>query len=343
MKAAVFYEHGGPEVLTIADLPAPEPRPGEALIRVRATSVNHLDLFVRKGIPGLKLEMPHIPGSDVAGVVEAVGDPADEAWVGKRVVIDPGLSCGRCEFCRRGEHSLCVEYRILGEHVRGGDAEYVTVPVENLYEIPDGVEFERAAAAPLVFLTAWRMLITRAQVRPGETVVVLGAGGGVATAAIQIARLAGARVIAVSSTEEKLRRAAELGAEELINYRTQDWSKEVYLRTGRRGADVIVDSVGEATWHGSIRAVRKGGRIVTCGATSGPVAPTDIRYVFWKQITILGSTMASRQEFREVMDLVFRGKLQPVIHQVLPLEEIRRAHEILEKGEQFGKVVLRID
>jgi NADPH:quinone reductase-like Zn-dependent oxidoreductase len=340
MKALVFYEHGGLEKLVYADIPEPVVGPHEALVQVKAVALNHLDLWVRGGISGLKLEMPHVGGSDIAGVVAAVGEDVDGGWVGRRVAINPSLSCGRCEFCVAGEQCLCVRFGVLGEHAPGGLAEYAVVPATNLYPLPDGYPFANAAAAPLAFQTAWRALITQARLRAGERVVILGAGGGVASAAIQIAKLAGAYVYAVTSTAEKERRARELGADETINYKATDFSREVWRRTGKRGADVVLENVGPATWQASARALRKGGRLVTFGATTGRFAETDLNLLYWKQISLIGSTMATYAEFAEVIGLVFGGRLRPVVDRVMPLSEGAEAQRILEAGEQFGKIVL---
>lgn len=340
MKALVFYEHGGLEKLQYTDRPEPVVGPHEALVQVKAVALNHLDLWVRAGIPGLKLGLPHIGGSDIAGVVAAVGEEVDQAWVGRRVVINPALSCGRCEFCLAGEQCLCVQFQILGEHTPGGMAEYAVAPATNLYAIPDDFPFIEAATVPLPFQTAWRALIGQARLRPGERVLILGAGGGVATAAIQIAKLAGAYVYAVTSTEEKEQRARELGADETINYRQTDFAKEIWQRTNRRGVDVVLENVGPATWKGSLRALRKGGRLVTYGATTGRFAETDLNLLFWNQPSLIGSTMSTYAEFAEVMRLVFSRKLRAVVDRVLPLSEGAEAQRVLEAGEQFGKIVL---
>ena len=340
MKALVFHEHGDLDQLAYVDVPEPVAGPHEALVQVKAVALNHLDLWVRKGIPGLRLALPHIGGADIAGIVAAVGEEVDGAWVGRRVVINPALACGRCEFCVAGQQSICVEFKILGEHTPGGMAEYTVAPAVNLYPIPDDYPLTQAAAAPLVFQTAWRALIGQARLRAGERVVILGAGGGVASAAIQIARLAGAYIYAVTSSSEKERRARELGADETINYKEADFSKEVWRRTGKRGADVVLENVGPATWKSSLRVLAPGGRLVTYGATTGRMAETDLNLLFWKQASLIGSTMASYAEFAEVMRLVFAGRLHPVVDRVLPLSEGRAAQSILEAGEQFGKIVL---
>jgi NADPH:quinone reductase-like Zn-dependent oxidoreductase len=340
MKALVFYEHGGPEKLVYGEVPEPVIGPHEALIEVKAVALNHLDLWVREGIPGLRLALPHIGGSDIAGVVAAVGEEVDGAWLGRRVVVNPSLGCGRCEHCLAGQQCLCVRFGVLGEHTPGGLAEYAVAPATNLHPIPDGYPFAEAAAAPLAFQTAWRALITQARLRPGERALILGAGGGVATAAIQIAKLAGAYVYAVTSTADKERRARELGADETINYRQTDFSKEAWQRTGKRGVDVVVENVGPATWQASVRALRKGGRLVTFGATTGRFAETDLNLLYWKQVSLLGSTMATYAEFAEVIGLVLAGRLRPVVDRVMPLSAGAEAQRILAAGEQFGKIVL---
>ncbi len=342
MKALTFNEHGGIEKLQIADLPKPAIGADDVLINVKASALNRLDLFVREGLPGLKLPLPHVPGSDGAGVIAEIGANVRNLRVGQRVTINPGLSCGACEFCLAGEQSLCGEFKILGEHCAGTAAEFVRVPAVNVLPIPDDISFEQAAAAPLVFLTAWRALMSRAQVRAGQDVLILGAGGGASTAAIQIAKQAGARVFVTSSSDAKLQKAKELGADMLINYTTQEWDKEVWKLTNKRGVDVVFESVGAAVWLKAIRALRRGGRLVTIGATTGPNPQEEIRQIFWKQIDILGSTMSNQREFREVMKLVLRGELKPVIDRVLPLERAQDAHARLASGEQFGKIVMTI-
>ncbi len=344
MKATVFHEHGAPDVLKYEDFPDPEVGPNQVLVEIKAVALNHLDLFVRGGIPGLKLEMPHILGSDISGVIKETGsNVAEDFQLGQKVIIDPGRSCGVCEYCIRGEESLCTTYGIIGEHYRGGYADFISLDSQNVIPIPEQskLDFDQAAATPLTFMTAWRMLMPKARVKPGYDVLIIGIGGGVALAAMQIAKLAGARVIVTSSSEKKLEKALKLGADIGINHRTNpDFHKEVYSLTNRRGVDIVVDSVGEATWEKSLRSLTKGGRLVTCGATSGPNANININLLFWKQFEILGSTMGSRSELRDVLKLVWTGQLKPVVDRAMPLSNAKNAHEILEKGEQFGKLVL---
>jgi NADPH:quinone reductase-like Zn-dependent oxidoreductase len=341
MKAALFREFGGPDRVRVEEVPTPAPGPGEVLIRVRACGLNHLDLWVLGGLPALKTPLPFWTGCDIAGEVAALGPGATGPAVGTRVAVNPSLSCGVCEWCVAGEDSMCVTYRILGEHVRGGLAEYVSAPAANCLPLPGHVGFEEAAAFILVNMTAWRMLVTQAGLRPAEDLLVLGAGGGVASAAVQIGKLCGARVLVTTSSDDKLRRAKALGADEGVNYAQADWQKAVREWTGKRGVDVVLDNVGAATWTGSIRSLASGGRLVTCGATSGPMGETDIRIVFWRQLRIIGSTMANRKEFRDVMAQLFAGRLRPVIDRTFPLAETASALAVLQKGEQFGKLIVR--
>jgi NADPH:quinone reductase-like Zn-dependent oxidoreductase len=341
VKAIRFHQHGGPEVLRYEDVPIPEPGPGEVLIALRAAALNHLDLFSRDGlIPGVPL--PHIGGADGAGVVAANGLGATTYPVGTRVFFDPGLSDGTCDYCARGEHSLCDKWEILGEHRDGTFAQALVMPEVNLRPIPDGLSFEEAAAFPLVFLTAWRMVVTKARVVPGETVLILGIGGGVALAALQIAKHSGARVFVTSSSQEKLDRARTMGADVLINHTATDFSKEVWRITEKRGVDVVIDDVGAATWAGSIRALARGGRLVTCGATSGPKPEEDIRRIFQKQVTIHGSTMGTRHDWEQLNRLLAAKTLQPVIDRTYPLEDAAQAQERMAQAGQFGKLVLTI-
>lgn len=341
MKALCFYEHGSLDVLEYTDVPRPTPAAGEVLVHVRATALNHLDVFVRQGWPGLDLQMPHWGGSDVAGEIAELGEGVVGWEVGQPIVVDPGITTREDEFTRRGEHSVSPGYIILGEDIRGGHAEFVTVPARNMVAMPEGWDFAGAAAPLLVSLTAWRMLIHRAGLRSGESVLVVGAGGGVNSMAIQIAKLAGAQVYALTSTEKKMEKAHELGADVVLNYREDpQWSKTIYKMTNRRGVDVVVDNVGQATLTQSMRAVVRGGCIVMVGNTSGPHAEIDTRYIFGKQISLIGSTMGSHQDFRDVIELVWAGKLMPVVDRAMPLSEGKRAFDILESGEKFGKIVL---
>jgi len=342
MKAVFIESHGGNEVLKVGERPDPRAGDGEVVVRLRAAALNHLDLFVRDGMPNVPIELPHIPGADGAGTVESVGSGVEGVKPGDRVLIQPGLYCNACEFCRAGEQSLCVKYRLLGEHTPGTFAEKVSVPARNAFLIPPEMNFETAAAFPLVYQTAWRMLVGRARLRPGETVLIHGVGGGVAWAALEIALLGGARVFATSSEPEKLSAARKAGAEQAWNYRTEDIRKAVSGATGKRGCDVVVDSIGDSTWMISLRSVAKGGRVVTCGATSGPNPKEEIRLIFWNQIAILGSTMANDREFRSLLSAVFSGRLRPRVDSVIPIDSIREAYERMESGAQHGKIVIKI-
>jgi NADPH:quinone reductase-like Zn-dependent oxidoreductase len=340
MKAVFFNEHGGSEVLTYGDMDTPEPGHGEVQVQIGAAALNRLDLWVRDGWPGIKLEYPHIPGADGAGTVSAVGAGVTGFAVGDRVVINGTMSCGVCAPCLAGQDNLCVQGSVLGEHKRGTFAEYIILPERNLLRIPDDFPFEEAAAASLVFLTAWHSLITRGNLKPGETVLIVGAGGGINTASIQIARLAGATVYVVGSTDEKLAKAGELGADVLINRTQDDWGRAAYRLTHKRGVDVIVDNVGQETWATSLRSLRRGGRMLVVGNTSGYDVRVDSRYLFAKHLSIIGSTMGTIADFRTVMQLVFEGKLKAVVHNVMPLKEARTAFDLLEQGHVFGKLVL---
>ncbi len=343
MLAAVIRGYQGPAGVSVEDVPRPVVEgPHDVVVALRAAALNHLDLFVLKGLPGVTHAFPHIIGGDGAGVVEAVGSAVSRVKPGDRVLINPGLSCGECPPCRAGEHSLCLTYRLLGEHVAGTFAEAVRVPEVNVHPAPAAASWEACAAFGLVTLTAWRMLTTRANLRPGETVLIWGIGGGVALAALDIARRLGARVIVTSSSDDKLARARELGADEGINYRTADVAREVRRLTGRRGCDVVVDSVGEQTWETSTRVLGRGGRLVTCGGTSGPMVTTDVRRMFWYGHSLLGSMMGNWREFEEIVGLFGRGDLAPVVDSVYPLAEVRPALERMAAGGQFGKIVLRI-
>jgi NADPH:quinone reductase-like Zn-dependent oxidoreductase len=327
-------------MLRYEDVPVPAPGPGEVLVALRAAALNHLDLFVRNGIPGVRL--PHIGGADGSGIVLENGAGSGRYPQGTRVFFDPGISDGSCDYCRRGENSLCDHWQLLGENRDGTFAQAVVVPEVNLRRIPEQLSFEEAAAFPLVFLTAWRMVVSKARVQAGETVLILGIGGGVAIAALQIARMLGARVFVTSSSEQKLARAGQLGAEVLINHREKDFSREVWSITGKRGVDVVVDDVGAATWDRSIRALTRGGRLVTCGATSGPKPDEDLRRIFAKQITIYGSTMGTRQDWSALNEHLAKGEIKPVVDRTFPLKEAAAAQEVMARGEQFGKLVLTI-
>jgi len=342
MKAAFFRRHGGPDVLEVGEAPEPVVAAGTVVVRVHAVSVNHLDIWTRRGLPGLELEMPHIVGSDAAGVVEAVGAGVTGWAPGDRVVINAGLFCGICDFCQAGDEALCRRFRVLGEHVPGAAAEFVRVPATNLFRLPDDYPFEQAAAASLVFQTAWRGLASRGRLLAGETLLVTGASGGVATAGVQIGRHLGARVIAISSGPENVRRVGELGADVVIDRLAEDVDARIVDATAGRGVDVVLDSVGEATWKTLLRALGPGGRVVVYGATTGPKVNLHLAHVFWKQLSVIGTTMSSRREFEEVMSRVVAGELQPVVDAMLPLEQIRNAHERLESGNVFGKLVLRL-
>ena len=340
MKALLFRQFGGPEVLRYEDVADPKIGPGEVLVKVRAVALNHLDLWVRNGLPALQTPLPFWTGSDVAGDVVEVGAGVEGVKVGDRMAVNPNLTCGRCEYCLQGEDPLCDSFGILGEHRVGGLAEYVAVDGRNVLRLPDHIGYEAAAAFILVNMTAWRMLLTQAALRPGEDLLILGVGGGVSSAAVGIGKLCGARVWVTSSSDDKLERAKALGADECINYAKEDWAAAVWQRTGKRGVDVVLENVGAATWKHSLRVLAKGGRLVTCGATSGPKGETDIRVLFWRQLRIIGSTMATRKEFRDAMTQLFRGTLKPIVDRVFPLKDGAEAQRLLAEGKQFGKLVL---
>ena len=341
MKAVIFRQHGGPEVLEYTDVPEPQIRANEVLVEVKACALNHLDIWVRGGLPGIEIPLPHILGNDVAGVVKQVGELVTWVKAGDEVMVQPGVSCGHCEACLSGNDNFCREYDMIGYRRDGGYAELVAVPGVNIVPKPAQLSWEEAAALPLVTVTAWHMLVTRAKVQPGETVLVHAAGSGVGSIAIQIAKLRGARVITTASSDEKLAHARELGADETINYTSSDWPKEVRRLTNRQGVDVVVEHTGAATWSGSIASLKTGGRLVTCGATSGYDGHTDLRQVFYRHLNILGSFMGSKAELLEAMKFVEQGKIRGVVDRVLPLSEARQAHELIENRAQFGKVVLK--
>ena len=342
MKAIVFHQHGGPEVLKYADAPEPALRANDVLVRVKACALNHLDLWVRRGLPNVPLPLPHIPGSDVAGEIAKIGADVTTIRVGQKVVLAPLVSCGKCPACLGGLDNHCRQATNLGYMIDGGCAEFVRAPEVNCLAYPEDLTWEQAAAIPLVFQTAWHMLITRAELQPGEDVLVLGAGSGVGSAAIQIAKFFGARVLTTAGSEEKLAKAKELGADHLINYKTQKIRDEVRRITDKRGVDVVVEHVGAASWEDSLSSLAPIGRLVTCGATTGYDGKVDLRFLFSRQLSLLGSYMGTKSELHRVMKLVAAGKLKPVVDRVFPLAEAAAAHAYLESSSQFGKVVLSI-
>jgi len=340
MRAVVVPRHGGPEVLEVAERPRPVPGPGEVLLQVKAAGVNHLDTFVRRGMPGITLPLPMILGSDAAGTIAAVGAAVMGIKEGDRIFVSPGYSCERCRACLSGNEPLCRFYGLLGEHRDGTQAEYVALRATQALPLPDGVSFEEGAAFPLVFLTAWHMLVARAGLRPGEEVLVHAGGGGVGSAAIQIAKLHAARVLTTVGGPEKAAKARALGADEVIDHRSTDVLAEVRRLTSKRGVDVVVENVGQETWEKSLLALAKGGRLVTCGATTGYEAKTDLRHLFFKGLSLLGSTMGSRAELLQIADLVGARRLRPIVDRVLPLEQAAEAHRLLAARSVFGKIVL---
>ena len=342
MKAAVITEHGGLDKVNLVEIAKPRPGRGEVLIQVKSAGLNHLDIWVRKGGRGITLSMPHILGSDAAGVVSEMGDGADGFAVGDEVIINPGISCRRCENCLRGEQSECISFGIVGMGRPGTFAEYVAVPAANVYRKPAHLSFDEAAALPLSHVTAWRMLMTRADLKPGQTVLIHGIGGGAALAALQLAKLAGAVVIVTSSSDEKLKRAEQIGADFIINYNRMDVAGSVKEVTLGRGVDVAIDTVGAATWPLDFACVRRGGKIVLCGVTSGPKADTNLQALYWNQLTIMGSTMGSDDDFRSMLAAVSATKLKPVVDSVFPLGKVQDAMGKMEQGTQFGKIVLKV-
>lgn len=342
MRAVRFHEHGGVEQLRYEDAPDPVAGPGEIVVRVRACALNFLDIWERRGLPGIRIPLPHISGSDIAGVVESVGPGVSNVKPGDRTVLCPGTSCMHCEQCFEGNDNLCRRYAPVGYMSDGGYAEFVKVPAVNALPYPESLDFAEAASIPLVFMTAWHMLITRCALKAVDTVLVLGAGSGVGSAAIQIANFFHARVIATAGSDAKLDKARELGADHVINHSRQSIREEVKKITGKRGADVVFEHVGAATWDESVASLAAGGRLVTCGNTTGYDVHIDLRYVFARQISILGSYMGSKQELLKVLRLVKENYLRPVVHAVLPLEKAAEAQSILENREHFGKVVLSV-
>jgi NADPH:quinone reductase-like Zn-dependent oxidoreductase len=342
MKAIYYNQHGGVDVLTYGDVDEPAAGRGEAVIDVKAVSLNHIDLFLRRGLPGLKIPLPHIPGCDAAGIVSEVGEGVTNVSVGDRVLMNPSISCGHCEFCDRGDASLCTTYQLIGETTQGTCREKIAVPAVNAIPIPDSMPFEEAASIPLVFLTAWRLLISRGRVGPGEDVLILGAAAGVGIAAIQIARHAGARVFAAASTKEKLDLCRELGANVLINYAEEDFVKRVREETRGRGVDAVVDYIGRETWVKSLKSLVGGGRLLTCGATTGYDPQTDIRHVFYRQLEIIGSTMGGLNDLIKPLRLIESGRMRAVVGAKFELKEAAQAHRLMEERRALGKVVMTV-
>jgi NADPH:quinone reductase-like Zn-dependent oxidoreductase len=341
-EAMAIEATGGPEVLQRMEIDLADPGPSEVLVRVRAVALNHLDVWTRKGLPHLKYSFPHRLGADISGEIEALG-PGAKGRVGQKVVLAPGVSCGVCARCAAGEDNLCREYKILGESTQGGYARHVVVPDRNVLPYPEPLTWEDAAAIPLCFLTAWQMVVRKANVRPGQTVLVQAAGSGVSSAAIQLCKMLGAQVIATTGTPEKAERARALGADHVIDYSKEDFVKRVREITQRRGADAVIEHVGGEVFEKSILAAAWGGRVVTCGATTGFFPKVDLRQIFFRQVEVLGSTMGSRKDLFDVLELVSQKKLRPVVDRVLPLWQAAEAHRVLEERKAFGKVVLSVD
>ena len=342
MKAIVFQQHGAPDVLKYTGAPDPTIRPNDVLVRVKACALNHLDLWVRRGIPGVPIPLPHIPGSDVSGEIAQIGADVTTVRVGQKVVLAPGVTCGKCAACVAGQDNRCRQFINLGYMIDGGCAEFVRAPEVNCLPYPENLSFEEAASIPLVFQTAWHMLLARAELQPGEDVLILGAGSGVGSAAIQIAKFFGARVIATAGTDEKLQKAKQLGADHLINHKTQKIRDEVRRITSKRGVDVVFEHVGTATWDDSFASLALGGRLVTCGATTGYDAKVDLRFLFSRQLSLLGSYMGTKSELHSVMRLVASGRFKPIVDRIFPLGACAEAHSYLESSSQFGKVVLTV-
>ncbi|MBI3006007.1 MAG: zinc-binding dehydrogenase [Ignavibacteriales bacterium] len=340
MNCVRIHEHGGLDKLIYEEIPTPKIKADEVLVNVKATSLNHIDIWIRQGLPGVKIALPMIPGVDAAGVVAEVGSAVRHVKPGDRVVVAQGISCGHCKFCLNGSDNLCKDYILIGEHRDGADAEFLAIPGRNVLPLSEKISFEQAAAGALVFLTAWQMLVEKAQVQPGDDVLCVGVGSGIGSAAIQIAKLFGARVIATTSSEEKVEKAKEIGADDVVNYKKQSVSEEIRKLTSKKGVEIIIDHVGKSVWDECIRSLTKGGKLVTCGATSGYDAVTDLRYVFYKQLQILGSTMGKKGDLVTILKFFEEGKLKPVIDRMMPLSQIKEAHRILEEGKQFGKIVL---
>lgn len=342
MKAVVFYENGGVEKLTYTDVEKPKISPYEVLVKVKACALNHLDIWVRQGLPGIEIPMPHIPGSDIVGEVAEAGMEVKKFRVGDRVLIAPGIRCRKCVYCISSGDSMCSSFKIMGFQAQGGYAEFAKAHVDNIISISDKYSFVDWAAIPLVFLTAWHMLITRGQLRTGENVLVHAAGSGIGSAAVQIARLSGARVITTARGEEKLEKAKQLGADEVIDYSREDYAERVRFLTGGKGVDLIFEHIGPDTWEKNLQCLAKGGRMVVCGATSGPSTTMDIRFLFMKQHAIIGCYMGSKKELLDVLNLVESGRLKPVVDSVFSLKNVAAAQQRMLNRENFGKIVLEM-
>ena len=342
MKAVRFHEFGGAEKLQFEEIPDPKIGPAEVLVRVRACALNHLDIWARRGTRSERIPLPHISGSDISGEIAETGKLVNGRPKGEKVLIAPGISCGICDYCSNGWDSLCESYRIIGYETQGGYAEYVAVPGQNILSMPDKLSFGQAAAVPLVFLTAWHMLVTRAHLVPGETVLVWAAGSGVGSAAVQVAKLLGAKVIATVGSDTKREKAEKLGADFILNHYTQDIPSEIKRVTNGRKVNVVFDHIGEATWEKSMKSMAPAGRLVNCGVTSGGKAETDIRYVFVKQFSLMGSFMGGRGELLKVLSFFEEGKLKPVVDSIFSLAEAANAQEKMEKSEHFGKIILKV-
>lgn len=341
MRAVTMRRYGEPDVLSVEDIDDPRPGPGEVLVRLHAAALNHLDLWTVKGTLPVAHSWPHVIGADGAGEVVAVGDDVRGIRPGARVLVNPGLSCDRCELCRAGEDSECPRFQMLGEHVHGTLAEFVRVPERNVFPFPDHLSYEDAAALGVTYITAYRMLFTRGALRPGEWVLVTGIGGGLALSLFQLARLVAGRVFVTSSSDDKLTRAAELGAEGGVNYENEDVGSAIRRVTGKRGVDLVVDSAGGPALDSGLRALRKGGRMVIAGATAGANPPIDLRRLFWNQLSVIGSTMGSHTDVSDMLRLVAGSQLRPLIDRVLPLEDVPSGLQLLADGGQFGKIVVR--
>jgi NADPH:quinone reductase-like Zn-dependent oxidoreductase len=342
MKAVLFRKHGGPQVLEYTEFATPQPQAGEVLIRIHAAALNRMDVMVRNGWPGLKLDLPHISGADGAGLITETGSGVNGFNVGDRVVINANLGCGKCDYCQNNQDNMCRNWHLLGETIRGTYAEYVCLPTRQLFKLPDNFDFHAAAAAALVYQTAWHSMVKRGKIKTGETVAIVGAGGGVNSASIQVAKYLGARVLVIGSNASKLKNAESIGADILIDRSKQeDWSKTLFNSTDKQGVDVIIDNVG-TTFPLSLRALKKGGRLLTVGNSGAPRFEIDNRYIFAKHLSIIGSTMSTRNDFKEVFDLVVAGKLKPIIDTTFPLKDAAQAQERLWRGENFGKITLDI-